>query len=171
MYLDIKLAALILFGSHLAPSHSLRTSIPPLNRTLGKPISSTALHRPSILHVDDDITCIDHRPIFRIHKVSLAICIPTIAELEARPDFKANHIYGAHKKEERVNITPGPCIINLYPESFGGVTVLTLEEIAYWAKRVLEKCESTEEGGTHYIGIDWYLEVLGTHRRPVQLPS
>ena len=169
MYLTVKLAVMALFGSHPALSHALHASISPSNRTHGKPISSTALHRPSILRMDDDITCIDHPPMFRTHKVSLAICLPIIASLEARPDFKVNHVYGAHRKQERVNITPGPCIINLYPETFGGITAVTLQEIARWTKKVLEKCESTEEGGTHFIGIDWYLEVLGVYRRPLRL--
>ena len=165
MYIIIKLAVLTVFGLHLAPSRSLHASTPPLNRTLGEQVSAISLHRPSILRMDEYITCINHPPAFRTHKVSLAMCLPTMANLEARPDFEVNHVYGAHEKEERVNITPGPCIINLFPKSSGGVTAISFLEIVHWTKKVLEKCENKEEGGTHFIGVYWYLEVLGTNQR------
>ena len=166
MYSIFNLAVLTILGLHSILALSLNIPARPLNRTREDPLLSGILRHPSLLHNEDDITCFDSPFWKRPNKVSLTICQPTFDDLEARPDFKFQHTYGADK-QERVPIAPGPCVINLFPKNIGGITVITYQTIVYFVKQVLEKCKDLEQGGTHFIGIDWFLEVLGSRTPPM----
>ena len=85
--------------------------------------------------------------------IPLAKYQPTTVVLEARADFEFQHAYGAEKKQG-VIIAPGTCIINLCPHDYGDITVLSYQEISYYVRRVLDKCEDLEESGTHFLEID-----------------
>ncbi|CAF9937116.1 MAG: hypothetical protein HETSPECPRED_010559 [Heterodermia speciosa] len=121
---------------------------------------SLPLQGPGPSRHDHRISCFD----IKLIPVSLATCQPALQAFAARSDIDFQHTYGAHKKEERINLHSGRCTINLYPSRYSGFTVLSFREVIEYVTWVLERCESSRLGGNLYLGsafYDWYLEVLG----------